>query len=631
MHFLRAALLAVLFCSGSAYAEYQRHQWEGNLPERFFQTFLDLYEKDPGALARYPGGLQNISSEQLHRAIVGLDTTHFTYMYPMAIRGYEFSALRGTPIERLSVMAVRGDKLIPIPFQIDEFDRSGLIWIEGYNQAPAEGTPEVFDDFDEVVFMFRDGGQKNYDPALHGTIDGQVLREVRLDSPRNNPRFVYLVLDNPKRSSADYVSMDMEKGRLDSTIVEMEFDPKNVANIKHVAPKAGPKHHQNVVDNIYLNISTGILNEKLRVDLDTQSNIRAVPIAVKDGPVRVSMLVKARIWYAYLPTFFSQHFMINYYEQAFVVPSRFAIDSMRTLKFFVLFLREPRIEMAVDFHNLDGARVTFQSVYDDKDSFATVDGEMGDFEKRMNKTRLPGDWLYMDSNQGWDMFFSNHMPVVEGGLFDSFLEGMELYMLYQDDKEEVKSYERFPGVQPRIGFTSAGLPRTAIKLMGSIPKLNYSKMGSLGEAVVALSDPRVRKKFKDYDEVVSEVLEHMKERGRISTVEQLADAFIADLNRMRFTGMSRDDLNSLIRDAIIATSNDPGFIDHGATLEKMVELSKERGLDILQLRYATMDNTLWFPDWVGPGGPEDFHWQTVHPPGFSVRPWMAPAIHNEAP
>jgi hypothetical protein len=37
-----------------------------------------------------------------------------------------------------------------------------------------------------------------------------------------------------------------------------------------------------------------------------------------------------------------------------------------------------------------------------------------------------------------------------------------------------------------------------------------------------------------------------------------------------------------------------------------------------------MDNTLWFPDWVGPGGPEDFHWQTVNPPGFTVRPWVAP-------
>src|SRR5690606_7930026 len=292
MHVMRLLCLALMALSTSALAEYKRHTWEGNLPERFFDTFLELYKKDPSALARYPGGLQNISSEQLHRAIVGLDTTHFTYMYPMTLRGYEFPRYKGTPIERLSVMAIRGDRLIPIPFQIDEYDRTGLIWIQGHNQAPPEGTPDEFDDFDELVFMLRDGGRETYDPAQHGQVEGQVLQEIRLDSPRNDPRYVYLVLDNPMRSEADYVAADLDEGKLDSTVVEMHYDPKNLIDIRHVAPKAGPKHHQNVMDNVYINISTGILNENLRVGLDNRKNIRAVPVAVKDGPVRVSMLVK---------------------------------------------------------------------------------------------------------------------------------------------------------------------------------------------------------------------------------------------------------------------------------------------------------------------------------------------------
>src|SRR5690606_459570 len=345
MHLMRRLCLALLMIvSSSVMAEYKRHTWEGNLPERFFDTFLELYKKDPSALARYPGGLQNISSEQLHRAIVELDTTHFTYMYPMTMRGYDIPRYKGTPIERLSLMAVRGDNLIPIPFQIDEYDRTGLIWIQGHNQAPPEGTPGEFDDFDELVFMFRDGGHKTYNPDVHGAVEGKVLQEIRLDSPRNDPRYIYLVLDNPQRSEADYVNADLDKGLIDSTVVEMRYDPKNLVNIEHIAPKAGPKHHQNVIDNVYINISTGIFNQTLRVGLDSRKNIRATPIAVKDGPVRVSMLVKTRIWYLYMPTFFSQQFMINFYEQAFMVPSRFAVDSMRTLKFFVMFLRDPRIE-----------------------------------------------------------------------------------------------------------------------------------------------------------------------------------------------------------------------------------------------------------------------------------------------
>jgi hypothetical protein len=80
----------------------------------------------------------------------------------------------------------------------------------------------------------------------------------------------------------------------------------------------------------------------------------------------------------------------------------------------MMFLREPRIHFAIDFHNLDGARITYDSVYG-KGQYGTVDGEMSDFERTLGATRLPGDWLHMDSNQGWEMFFSNHMPVVPDG------------------------------------------------------------------------------------------------------------------------------------------------------------------------------------------------------------------------
>lgn len=596
-----------------------REEWEGTLSEGFFQTFIELYKQDPSALGRYPGGLYNISSDQLHRAIIALDTTHFTYMYPVSVRGYDFHDIEEIPIRRLSLMAVRGDGMIPIPFQIDEYDRSGLIWIEGENKSPPEGRPNVFDDFDELVFMFRDGGEQ-YIADQHEDIEGTILREIRLDSPRNKPRYAYLVLDNGERSDADYVSIDIQDGRIESTVMEMDFDPRNFLEIEHVAPKAGPHHGQNVFDNTYVNISTGILNENLRVGLNSVDNIRAVPIAVKDGPVRASMLLKARIWYWHLPTFFSQQFAIHFYEQSVTIPSRFAIDSMRTLKYFVMFLREPKIEFTVDFHNLEGARVTFDSVYEDESDMGFVDGEMSEFEQRMSEKRLPGDWLFMDSNQGWQMFFSNHLPVVEHGLFDAFLEGMEMNMLYQDDITSEEEWEKHAGAMPRFGFTSTGLPRDAIQLMGAIPKLNYRDMNSLGEAIIALAE--AGDKFNDYDRAVGGVLTRLKQENRFPTVRALADAFIADLNRMRFTGIDRDDLNQLIRDAMLETVEDPGFIPHGEVLKAMVRLADERDIAIRELRYATMDNTLWFPDWVGPGGLRDFHWQTVNPPRHTVRPWV---------
>ena len=626
MRLWRATCLVLLSGLFGTAAASSREGWEGTLPERFFETFMEFYRNDPSALSRYPGGLQNISADQLHRAIIGLDTTHFTYLYPMTLRGHELPTVRDTPVRRLSLMAVRGGKLIPIPFQIDEFDRTGLIWIPGANKAPAEGRPDYFDDFDELVFMFRDGGRETYDPTRHGRVDGRVLHEIRLDSPRNNPRYVYLMLDNSLRSDADYVHADLKTGRLETTVLEMHYDPKNLIEIEHIASKVGPHHGVNVFDSMYINISTGILNQNVRVSLESGSNIRAVPIAVKDGPIRASFLVRTRIWYMYLPTFFNQQFGIHFYEQGIVVPSRFAIEGMRTLRYFLMFLREPRIEFSVDFHNLNGARVTYDSVFDSDEDRGVVDGKMSPFEERLASTRLPGDWLHMDSNLGWEMFFANHMPVVEGGLFDSFLDGMTLSMLYRDDTAATLPHERFPGATPRFGFSSSGLPRYVINLLGAMPKLDFSNVDTLGQAIIILADSEAegKSKLEKYDAVANEVLARLRDSGKITSAAQLADAFIADMDRMRFTGLPRETFNRLLRDAIIETVKDPGNVRHGQVLARMVSLARERDVDLAALRYGSMDNTLWLPDWVGEGGPKDFYWQAKHPPTHVVRRWVDP-------
>lgn len=603
-----------------------REIWTDGVPDAYFQHFLEFYKADPSAMGRWAPGLSKISTAQLDATIKALDTTQFTYLYPMEMKGFQLPEHLGIPIGELSLMAVRAGKLIPIPFQIDEFDKTGLIWIEGENDHPPEGKPGTFDDFDELVFMFRDGGNERYSAEKHLLKAGLILEEIRLDSPRNAPRYIYLVRNNPERSTADYVSADLKAGHVQSTLMDLDYEPDDFTQIHSMAPRLGPHQEESVFDNIYVNISTGILNQKLRVNLDTRKNIKATPIAVKDGPVRVSMLVKARIWYAYLPTFFSQKFQVDFYEQSVTIPSRFAIGSVKVLKFFLMFLREPRIHFAIDFHNLDGARVSFQSVYNNH-QYGLVDGEMSPFENTMNATRLPGDWLHMDSNQGWEMFFSNHMPVVPNGLFDAFLDGVNMNMFYEDDADSTTEYERFPGATPRLGFQSSGLPRTVIDLMGSIPKLDYANMNSLGEAIIALAEAQEKGAFDKYDEVVHQRLVALNAEGRFTTVESLADAFIADLDRMNFSGIPRKTFNNLLHQAIMDTTDSPDRIHHGKVLQRMVALSKAQGIDITRLRYATMDNTLWFPAWVGEGGASDFHWQVSHAPSASL---TGPVTHSSA-
>lgn len=590
-----------------------REIWTEGVPDAYFEHFLDFYQADPSAMSRWAPGLRNISTDQLDRTLEALDTTQFTYLYPMEMKGFELAEHKGIPVGELSLMAVRAGKLIPIPFQIDEFDKTGLIWIDGHNDHKPEGEPGIFDDFDELAFMFRDGGRERFDARQHTLKEGSMLEEIRLDSPRNQPRYIYLVRNNSERSRADYVQTDLDNGRIETTLMQMDYEPKDFTQIKGMSPRLGPHKDKNVIDNIYVNISTGILNQNLRVDLDTRKNIKATPIAVKDGPVRASILVKARIWYAFMPTFFSQKFQVDFYEQSVTIPSRFAIGSVKVLKFFLMFLREPRIHFAIDFHNLEGARVTYDSVYG-QGRYGTVDGEMNDFEHTLSATRLPGDWLHMDSNQGWEMFFSNHMPVVPDGLFDAFLNGVTMNMFYEDDTASTTKYERYPGATPRLGFQSEGMPRTVIDLLGAIPKLDYLEMESLGEAIVALAKAEEDGAFDKYDEVVNERLKALNQEGRFTTVASLIDAFVADLDRMNFSGIARSEFNSLLRQAMKDTITDVTRVRHGKVLQRMIELADARDIDITRLRYATMDNTLWFPAWVGEGGASDFHWQVSHAP-----------------
>ena len=623
---LLLALLTLMWCLTTS--AQTRDIWQGRLSERMFQAFLTLYKQDPSALARFAGGLTSISSAQMDETMTALGVTHFTYLYPMILHGYDIPSLKGMANARLSLMAPRGPhgKMIPIPFQIDEFDKTGLIWIDGYNKAKPEGTPGSWDDFDQLVFMYRDAAEQRYDPARDGQVAGRIVKEIKLSS-QGSTRWLYLLEDNPERSDADYVSTNLGKGQVDTTLFSFNYDPKNLINIHSIISKVGPQHGINTFGGFDLDISTGLLSKHLRVHLG-KDNIHAAPIAVKDGPIRNILLVKSRIWYFGLPTLFDQRFMIDFYEQGITIPSRFALDSMRTLRFFLTFLREPTIDFDIRFQKLDGARVTYENVFDQQ-QFGVVDGKMSPFEERMNDTRLPGDWLFVDSRQGWQMFFANHIPVVPNGLFEQFLDGVQMHMVYQDSLQ--KNADGKPQPALTLGFTSTGLPRTTIKMLAVLPKLDFRNMNTLGEAMVALGEAGKKGKLKKYDAIVNARMSELMQSGFLTSVPQLADLFLKDLDRMNFTGIARDQLNQLIRDAIIDTTPAPDQLDHGAVLRKIVQLAKQRHINLLNLRYAFMDNAVWLPGWVGAGGPAAFSQQLDKPPTFSVSDWAPLSISTPAP
>ena len=113
---------------------------------------------------------------------------------------------------------------------------------------------------------------------------------------------------NNKGSRGDKADVNRDDVGIQTILIRMEYGRKVGTQIQSMSARLGPHKAEKGFDNVYVNISTGILNQNLRVDLDTRKSIKATPPAVRDGAVRASMRVKAPVWYTYLPTFFSPKF-----------------------------------------------------------------------------------------------------------------------------------------------------------------------------------------------------------------------------------------------------------------------------------------------------------------------------------
>jgi len=271
----------------------------------------------------------------------------------------------------------------------------------------------------------------------------------------------------------------------------------------------------------------------------------------------------------------------------------------------------------MDFVNLEGAEVGFQSTYD-ANTPAWIDGKMSDTEVAMANARLPGDWMWLSSGSGWDIFLNNQLAIESNGFFDAFLEGMELGIIYQDASDSFLDSERYPGAGPRIGITGTGLPSIAMKLMAALKDVPFEDIASfndLHKALIALDD---KGKLRKVDKIIQQVFLKMKAEGKYTTKEQLAQAYIADNNRIGLSGISRTELNELIAYAFTQMDSFETF-SLGKAIRDFRQHAAALNIDLTNIQYKPRDTTLYFPDSVGDGGPNDFSKAISFPPEYTIQ------------
>lgn len=591
--------------------------------EADFNQLVDAVNRDPAALTRHRAILERLSAAQMARAIESTGNSHFTWLYPMVLRAQDYPPLAGTPIAQLSVVAVRGDKVIPIPFQVDEFDTRGLVFIQGVatpgplnpgiikRERQADGDPGRYDNSDELVFMYRDAGLRKASTEELAKVRGKVLGVIELRRDGLPPRYAYVMQNQPLRSGADYVSVDISRGVARTSVADIEWNPDSLAMIKRITPRVGPSAGVNIIDGVYGEVSTGVMQKDLRFSLNTSDNIRVQPVAVRDGQVRALMLVKLRIFYLGLPVF---HDFINVamYEQGASLLARVRLDSLDAAKYFINLIKEPRIEASIDFTALDGAQVRWQAL-DDSPERAIVDGHMSRYEDAMAGLRMPGDWLWLDSGRGWQFFFSNNFSVEPEGLLQGFLEGMDVRMIYEDDPSATRAGERVPGAGPRFGVRTSGMPYVVNSLLTSLRGANLSKLEGLEDLVDELIALEEKNKLERINQNINLVLQRLIREGKAADADGLADLLLADIRRIGFKPAEKQKLLRLARESFLSAGA-PGSFRLGHALRTMKRMAAEEHIDLERLEYAMLDNSLWFPDQVGGGGPAAFDREVRNPP-----------------
>ena len=143
--FIYLSCSLLLLVSRVSFAEFPE------MPDADYQQFLKEFKLKPTLLADKPELVGKLSPDQLSGAIEYLGLSHYSFLHPVLIKGEEVPAILNQPIKDYSIMSVRGGQLVPVPFQFDEKDTKGFVYLEDH--AKLEGTKGIVDPNDEVVFV----------------------------------------------------------------------------------------------------------------------------------------------------------------------------------------------------------------------------------------------------------------------------------------------------------------------------------------------------------------------------------------------------------------------------------------------------------------------------------------------
>jgi len=208
---------------------------------------------------------------------------------PVVMDCKQFKPLFGSPINRLALMVLKGDKWAPIPFQIDQKKPDGTYAYASGPGASPDPDPNV-DANDELVFMVKDAGDHAGGAWPNGATFGM---EIEITDPKNGQKGWFYLIKFPgkaPRSKADYIRVEVDAAKKYRKVITYEYTMGGSTDRMYpdfmAATKPGGGTALDVLDRLKIRGKIVILGG-IKIPYKMDSMTKSKDIGYIDGPVRV--------------------------------------------------------------------------------------------------------------------------------------------------------------------------------------------------------------------------------------------------------------------------------------------------------------------------------------------------------
>ena len=345
---------------------------------------------------------------------------------PVVVSGRE-CGLTGKALANYGLYAFREQKLLPVPFQIDEKNDGGEFILKNGKQLSRDSDNGLFDDNDELVFMAMDTGHKLSDKELLPKSSTACVELEITDPVTKEHAWVYfLTFDTPpEKSPVDYVFYDDRNLTFSTGNYSGQYDKKCLVGAsKYAFEKGLGGNGKDFIDRIKVRIkikSMGLTLKRSEEDITVEEE------GYIDGPVRVIVHTKNNTPLVLGIPVSSTRQYIYYY------------DTYADFAFSASFPLKPSSFQATvvdDF--IDAKGWTF---YNSNNPFGhIIDGKMDAKDKSLDLSPWTWSVLTKDNLSFWSVWKAPKGCPVKASLY------------FKDDSDAWDKMENNKGELPGIGF-----------------------------------------------------------------------------------------------------------------------------------------------------------------------------------